>query len=207
MSSVLDSVKAPIRAFVHQIARGLNSLSGGKITPNFITFSSLVMHVPIAATIAGGKNELAAVLLIVFGLFDTLDGELARLQNRASPKGMFLDSTTDRIKEVILYCGIVAFLFDTSGKLAIIAAVGALGSSLVTSYVNAWGEVAIAASPKKAAHQVNKALRTGLLGLEMRMALIVIGLIFNQLEIVVYVILILAIQTFTQRILNTLRKL
>ncbi len=202
----MDGIKTPIRLFIRKLAIGLNRVSGGKVTPNSITFISLAMHLPIAVFIAYGKTEIAAVLLIIFGLFDTLDGELARLQNRATPAGMFLDSATDRIKEVILYCGITALFLKTEGNLAILAAVAALGISLIISYANAWGEAALA-TKQAAGHHVNKSLRTGLLGLEVRMALIVVGLVFNLLVATIFVIVILGAQTLWQRLISTYRRL
>lgn len=190
-----------------RIARGLNSLSGARLTPNVVTLASLAGHVPIAWLISQGYLDYGAIGLIIFGLFDTLDGELARLQERASATGMLLDSSTDRMKEVLLYAGIVAFLLDMGSETAIIAAVGALGASLITSYLNAWGEVVMATVPRKLGHQVNKALRTGILGFEVRMTLLVIGLITNQLEIIIYIILALAVLTVVQRLLNIISRL
>ncbi|MDQ5958686.1 MAG: CDP-alcohol phosphatidyltransferase family protein, partial [Patescibacteria group bacterium] len=62
-----------------KIAGLLNKISGGKITPNGITWFGFFMHIPIAYFIATGNLIIAGVGLIIFGLFDTLDGELARL--------------------------------------------------------------------------------------------------------------------------------
>lgn len=192
---------------MQRIAGFLDQASGGRITPNSITYVSLLAHLPIAYLIARGDLVWAGLLLIVFGLFDTLDGELARLQKKASALGMFIDSSTDRLKEVLLYAGITAYLIDNGDKAVIIAAVGALGVSLVTSYLNAWGEVALAQGGTGKKHQVNKSLRGGLLGLELRMALVVIGLLFNQLEAVVYLILVLGGITILQRFTGTVERL
>src|SRR5205085_12126990 len=95
MNKVLDAVRDMVRAVMRTVARGLNRLTGGKLSPNAVTIVGLLAHLPIAYFIATGRLTLAAVLLVIFGLFDTLDGELARLQKRASNIGMFLDSATD----------------------------------------------------------------------------------------------------------------
>ncbi len=112
---------------------------------------------------------------------------------------MFLDSATDRIKEVMLYCGIVAQLIATNNKFLIIACVGALGASLCTSYLNAWGEAVLANHRPKDAHTVNKSFRSGLLGFDLRMLLIILGLLTNRLDLAVYTILALATLTVFQR--------
>jgi phosphatidylglycerophosphate synthase len=88
MSGALDTIRNNVRKFMRSIARFLNTISGGKITPNMVTITSLVAHLPIAYFIATGSHFLAAGLLVVFGLMDALDGELARLQKKDSPAGM-----------------------------------------------------------------------------------------------------------------------
>lgn len=80
MKHIVDLVKKSIRDTMHGLAQLLNKLSGGKINPDWVTIFGFVMHVPIAVLIARGSFSWAAVLLLIFGLFDTLDGELARLQ-------------------------------------------------------------------------------------------------------------------------------
>src|SRR5688572_773856 len=103
---LIDAVRAGIRKVMHHVAVWLNRLTGGKLSPDLVTIVGLVMHIPIALLIGtGDHNILAALLLVVFGLFDTLDGELARLQNRSSVRGMLLDASTDRMKETLLYVG------------------------------------------------------------------------------------------------------
>ncbi len=59
---------------MRHVARALNYLSGGKLTPNQVTISGLLAHVPIVWLIATGHGVIAGVMLIIFGLFDTLDG-------------------------------------------------------------------------------------------------------------------------------------
>lgn len=158
------------------------------------------MHVPIAVLIATGHNLVAAVLLLVFGLFDTLDGELARLQKRASPSGMLLDASTDRMKETLLYTG-VAYALATGAHPSMAAwAAAACGASLCVSYVKAKGEAA-AASGKPIPHAIlNKLFKDGLLTFEMRMFVLLVGLLTNQLAIAVAAIAVLAGFTAFQRL-------
>ena len=87
------------------MAKLIDKTTKGWVTPDMVTLFGFAMHLPIAWFIATGADLWAAGLLIVFGLFDTLDGELARLQQKASARGMLLDASTDRMKEVLLYTG------------------------------------------------------------------------------------------------------
>lgn len=207
LNSLLDVLRRAARSLMRRLAQFIDKTSGGRVTANTVTYTSLLFHIPIVYLIAGGELVAAGILLIIFGLFDTLDGELARLQKKASPLGMFVDSATDRLKEALLYIGIVAYFLNTSGTSVVLVAVGALSVSLITSYLNAWGEVALANYKKSKDHQVNKTLRSGFLGLELRMGLLVIGLLFNQLEAVVYVILVLGGITVLQRYFGTIQRL
>jgi len=165
------------------VARWLNRISSGRLSPDTVTIFGLLMHIPIAVLIGlGGYNVLAAVMLVVFGLMDTLDGELARLQNRASERGMLLDASTDRMKETLLYVGIAYALAQGGHPETAAFAAAACGASLCVSYVKAKGEAAVASSSKHIPHaQLNRLFKDGLLTFEMRMAVLTIGLLTSQL--------------------------
>lgn len=195
---VRDSVKSRV---MRPIARGLNFASGGRLNPSVITLVGLAMHVVIAILISRGYFGYAAGLLIVFGLFDALDGELARLQKRDGAIGMLLDSVTDRMKEVILYVGIGYIFVVMNQSYYAVWAIAACGGSLLVSYVNAWGDV-IAARYAAKTHTVNKSFRGSLMRFEVRMFVLVVALIFNQLDIALVVISILVWLTVVERLIN-----
>ena len=101
----MDHIREVVRHYARAVAKFLHTLSRGQVSANTITFTSVAGHIPTAFLIGSGHWLWAAALLLFFGLFDVLDGELARLQKTASPRGMLLDATTDRIKEILLYTG------------------------------------------------------------------------------------------------------
>lgn len=206
MNTFLDKVRDAVRAIMRVVARGLNKLSGGKLSPNAVTIVGLLAHLPIAYLISEGRLGLSAILLVIFGLFDTLDGELARLQKRDNPAGMFLDSVTDRMKEVFLYVGIAFYLVSTDQAFYAVWAIAALGGSVLTSYVNAWGDV-VMSKALGAAHKTNRAIRGGLLRFEVRMFLLVLALAFGRLPIFVVAIGTLSFVTVLQRMGTVLRSL
>lgn len=198
---ILDKLRVGVRRHMHQLARLLNHLSGGKLSPNMVTVFGFAMHVPIAYLIASGEHYWAAGLLVVFGLFDALDGELARLQKRASNAGMLLDASTDRMKEVLLYTG-AAYSFVAIGRpyLSTLAVV-ACGASLTVSYIKAKGETAVAGG-KLTANEVNRLFQDGLARFEIRMFILVVGLLTGQLAVAVTVIAILSVLTAFQRLIK-----
>lgn len=187
------------------LARWLNTVTGGKLHPDAVTIVGFLMHVPIALLIASRHhNVLAAGLLLVFGLFDTLDGELARVQGRESNRGGLLDASTDRMKEVLLYSG-AAYAFSQSAHPATAAwATAALGASVCVSYIKAKGEAIFASMPGKALSyaKLNKVFRDGFLTFELRMVVLIIGLLANKLVYAIAAVAVLASFTALQRLVR-----
>jgi phosphatidylglycerophosphate synthase len=206
INSTLDGVRSVVRKYMHRLAVLLNRISNGKLSPNTVTITGLTAHIPIAWLIAQQQFIIAAILLVIFGLFDTLDGELARLQKRASSAGMLLDASTDRMKEVLLYSGIAYSLAVSPQPATAAWAAFALGASICVSYVKAKGETAIA-STGLSASEVNKLFQDGLLRFEVRMFLLVVGLLSNQLLWVVIVIGVLSAFTAIDRLIKISRRL
>lgn len=201
--SLIDAIRELIRAVMRAIARWLNSVTRGRLHPDAVTLAGFLMHIPIAIIIASRHHYVwAAVLLVVFGLFDTLDGELARLQGKASARGMLLDATTDRMKEALLYTGIAYALALGDHPATAAWAAAACGASLCVSYVKAKGEAAVSAG-KPIPHTVlNKLFKDGLLTFELRMFVLVVGLLTNRLAIAAAVIALLAAYTALQRLMR-----
>ncbi len=191
---------------MRSVARALNSASGGHISPNQITIVGLLAHLPIAWLIASRQNLWAAALLIIFGLFDTLDGELARLQKRESAGGMLLDASTDRIKEVMLYIG-ASYSIIASGRPDLAPwAVAACGASLCVSYIKAKGETAVAGG-RLSVFEVNRLFQDGLFRFEIRMFVLIIGLLSGRLALAVVIIAIMSSLTAFGRLIKISRKL
>ena len=203
---IIDSIKNPIKAGITELAVLLNRISGGRITPSSITLTGFSLHILIAFLIATRHNIWAGVLLLIFGLFDALDGALARLQKTDGPKGMLLDSITDRMKEVILYTGAAyAISVDHSAQM-VPWAVAACGASLLVSYVNAWGEVVIGSS-KSTDHTTNRSFRSGVMTFEIRMFFMFVGLLTNQLLPLVVFLAIASTITALNRMRNIMKRL
>lgn len=205
---LVDIVRKLVRSVMKRVAVALNKITNGSIHPNAVTLTGSLMHVPIALLIAYGRLEIAGLMLVIFGLFDTLDGELARLQHRASVRGMFLDASTDRIKEVLLYSGIAYFATAGGYRLGACAAVFACGASITVSYVKAKGEVALAAKHVGLNHQqINNYYKQGLVPFEVRMFILVVGLLSGQIVIATILVAVLASYTVFERLISIGRKL
>lgn len=191
---------------MHRVARALNRVTDGKLTPNGVTIIGVLMHIPIAWLIAIESNIWAGILLIIFGLFDTLDGELARLQKRASNTGMLLDASTDRFKEVLLYIGVAYALAQTDTPSLAAWAVAACGASLSVSYVKAKGELAVKDSGLSA-NQINRLFQDGLLRYEVRMGILVVGLFSGWITAATIIIAVLSTYTALDRLIKISKKI
>jgi phosphatidylglycerophosphate synthase len=206
LNKVLDIIRDTVRGYMNHIAGWLNTMSHGRLHPNTITYIGFGMHLPIAMLIGLQQFIWAAGLLVVFGLFDALDGALARTQKRDSDGGMLLDASTDRMKEVLLYVGIAYALVQSGTPIGAVWAVAACGASICVSYVKAKGEAAVASSHISAS-AVNTLFKDGLLRFEVRMFFLVVGLLSNQLLIALIAISILSTYTAFDRLVKISRTL
>lgn len=205
---ILDAIRIAIRHGIRAVAVWLDRVTRGALTPDSVTLIGVLMHVPIAVLIGEGYLVVAALMLVFFGLFDVLDGELARLQKRASPKGMVLDATTDRIKEVLIFAGVAYYISNSPQAEWAFVAVLAAGLSISVSYAKAKGEAALAVLRHTTDHhKLNRHFKEGLVPFEIRMTIVIIGLLFGQLLWATVLIAVLASITIVGRLQNIAKEL
>jgi len=111
----------------------------GKLHPNFLTFIGFLITVSASIFYARGIFWLGGIVLLVGGLFDVLDGEVAELTNRISKFGAFWDSCLDRYSDFIVLFGIFYWYLSTNRLASILALLTILGSFIV-SYIRARAE-------------------------------------------------------------------
>jgi len=118
---------------------GILSKSG--VTPNILTLANLVLNIVAAYVIASGHFLLGGVLILGSGLFDILDGALARFTKQTTKFGAVLDSTVDRVSEAATLCGLLIWYVQQEGASPeiILVLVVLIGSFLV-SYIRARAE-------------------------------------------------------------------
>lgn len=80
------------------------------------------------------------ILLLVSGFFDVIDGAVARVTRQASKKGAFLDSSFDKIAEVVIFAGIALGGMAYGNYMLPFWSLVALGMSLLVSYSRARAE-------------------------------------------------------------------
>jgi archaetidylinositol phosphate synthase len=121
--------------FIVPIARLFAALG---IAPNLLTIFGLLASVATAFALAAKRLDLAFVLLLLTGFFDAIDGAVARLTQRVSDFGAFLDATLDRYADAAVIIGIALYL-ESHYLLAFLALLG----SFMVSYTRARAELFI----------------------------------------------------------------
>ncbi len=203
----MDYIRKVVKKQIEALADWLNATTRGKITPTQVTVASLLLHLLIFIAIINEFYPLAAVMVIVFGLMDSLDGALARAQGKESNAGMLLDASTDRMKESIIFIAL-AYRFALDGEaLAVLATVLAITGAFSVSYIKAKGETTIRKS-RLTTPQINRLFQSGLMRYEVRMGVLAFGLLFSTVLIpVVWLLAVLSWLTAFWRLINISNKL
>src|SRR5262245_39155061 len=118
-------------------------LAMGHINPNILTVIGVALNVGCGLLFGLGRFFSAGIALIVANLFDMLDGQVARLSGRVTRFGGFLDSSLDRLSDMVVFVGLMVFYArDTefhSTLNVFLAGAGLMGSVMV-SYASARAE-------------------------------------------------------------------
>ena len=194
--SLKDSYTAGVRQAVVPLAGRI--VNGGHVTPNALTVGGLVLNVVAVPLILSGHFIIAAVVLLAAGVCDMLDGAVARLSAQVTPFGAFLDSTSDRLSEGVVYLALGVW-FARQGHFWDLAAVFvALMMSFLVSYTRARAEA------------LGLECKVGLASRPERVVLLIVGLLlarYHVLTVMVWAIATLTTYTVVQRILHVHQQL
>ena len=169
-------------------------LSKTSITPNAITWFGFLLSIGAAILIGTEYLFAAGFVVLVAGLFDLLDGALARHTNQTTHFGAVLDSTLDRIAETIILLGILILYIREQSTLGILLVGIALPSSQMVSYIRARAEAA------------GLECRVGLFTRGERVIVLALGLLLSRIDyaliIALSVIVLFSLFTAGQRLLH-----
>lgn len=183
-------------------------LAHGHINPNILTVIGVALNVGCGLLFGLGRFFSAGIVLIIANLFDMLDGQVARLSGRVTRFGGFLDSSLDRLSDMVIFVGIMVFYArDTEfhSTLNVFLAGAALMGSVMVSYASARAESLI---PK---------CDVGFLRRPERIVLFIIGALSthpgspnffaNRMPAVLWVLAVGSYWTFAHRMYHTWREL
>jgi CDP-diacylglycerol--glycerol-3-phosphate 3-phosphatidyltransferase len=164
-------------------------LSKKGIKPNALTLINLALNIIAAYVITTGHFFLGGVLVLVAGLFDLLDGALARFTKQTTKFGAILDSVADRISEAAIFCGLLIwYLSQQEASLEIVFVLIVLIGSFLVSYIRARAE------------GLGWQCQVGLFTRAERIIVLAIGLLINQVFIALCVLVVFVFITVVQRL-------
>jgi len=179
-------------------------LAYGRINPNYLTLIGVSINIGCGLLFGFGHFFWAGIILIVANLFDMLDGQVARLSGRVTRFGGFLDSSLDRLSDMVIFVGLMVFYArDTQfhSTLNVFLAGAAMMGSVMVSYTSARAESLI---PK---------CDVGFLRRPERVVLLIIGaltthpgsqnLFFNRMAAVLWILAVGSYWTFAHRMYHT----
>lgn len=159
------------------------------LTPNALTIIGLLLNCIVAVVLGRGWLLMGGILVLAAGLFDLLDGAMARITDQVTPFGSFFDSTLDRYSEVVLYGGLLIYILGTpDARLGAVLIHLTICGSILVSYARARAE------------SLGYTLQVGLLARPERILLLAAGLILDRPIWALWVLAIFTNVTAIQRI-------
>jgi CDP-diacylglycerol---glycerol-3-phosphate 3-phosphatidyltransferase len=171
----------PLRAIINaSVALGIH--------PNLLTLIGALINIVAAFFLATDRFITAGIVMLIANIFDFIDGKVAHITGTQSEFGAFWDSTLDRFSDLALFTGMI-WLYAELGRYGyVLVATLALIFSIMTSYARARAESLI------------EKCEVGFMERPERIVLLMIGAFTDRMAGVLWVILVLAIITVSNRI-------
>jgi CDP-diacylglycerol--glycerol-3-phosphate 3-phosphatidyltransferase len=173
-----------IRLIVHGLALS-------KIHPNVLTFLGLLINVVAAVLLGAGRFRAAGFVIISAGLFDMVDGRVARATNQVTRFGGFFDSVLDRYSDLALLMGLLVYYGNINRPFYVVLTAIVMTGAVMVSYTRARAENAI------------PTCKVGFMERPERVVLLIIGALFYRMAPVLWVIAVLSNITVAHRMFFT----
>ena len=127
-----------------QIDRGVQPVGAALvnmgITADVMTLVGIAMSAVAAVVIGSGNLAVGLVLMVLTGLPDLLDGAIAKASGTSSMRGAYFDSVSDRLTDIMLFCGVAWHLSVTRDGQIHMLPVAIMGLAIMISYQRAKAE-------------------------------------------------------------------
>jgi phosphatidylglycerophosphate synthase len=174
--------------FGHFLDRPLSTVAKRiKISPNAITLAGMIV-MTVAAIALPFNLKLGGFLILCAGLFDLLDGIIARVNSKTSDFGAFLDSVLDRYSDSFLLIGFLCFFLLNNSVTGVLLSLGTMVGTFLVSYTKARAE------------GLGTDCQTGLMERPERIIIMTLGALTGYVIEMMWVLLILTHFTALQRI-------
>ncbi len=159
-----------------------------RLSPDILTIAGVVAHFFFAWLVATGKMQWAAVAIFFIAPLDAFDGALARkLGRKQHGFGAFLDSTLDRLAEIILFGGFIMYYVWQENTIMLGVAYLAITGSIMVSYARARAEA------------LGFSCKVGLLSRVERYAVMTFFLVLNLPHVALIILAVFTYITLIQR--------
>ena len=183
---IKERLGSDVDAVVYRLFPFVRSL---RFHPDTLTLTGAAVSLFAACAFAGERPFLAGLLLMVSGFFDLVDGVVARQQGLSSSAGAFLDSSIDRLSDLIIFGGIAVARASAGDAAGTALVMWAITASVMTSYTRA--------SAEKRLH----VLKVGFMERGERFGVLIVGALSGFVMTAVVLIAIGATITSVQRVL------
>ncbi len=169
----------------------VRALALSKINPNVLTFLGLVINMVAATFLAFGRFRTAGFVIIFAGLFDMVDGRVARATNQVTRFGGFFDSVLDRYSDLALLVGLLVYYGTINRAFYVVLTAIVMTASVMISYT------------RTRAENIIPTCKVGFLERPERIVLLIIGALFDHMAPVLWVIAVLGNLTVIHRMIFT----
>lgn len=166
-------------------------LALSRIHPNVLTFIGLLINIYAAVLLASGKFFYAGLVIIGAGLFDMVDGRVARETKQVTRFGAFFDSVVDRYSDLALLMGLLVYYANINRNFYVVLTAVVMTASVMISYT------------RSRAENVIPSCKAGFLERPERIVLLIIGALFDRMAPVLWVIAVLGNITVIHRMMHT----
>lgn len=169
----------------------VNGLALTKISPNALTFIGLLINIVAAWLLGRGDFLQAGLVIIGAGLFDMVDGRVARQTGQVTRFGGFFDSVIDRYSDLALLIGLLVYYASIGRNSYVVLTAIVMMASVMISYTRSRSENTI---PQ---------CKVGFLERPERIVLLIIGALFDRMAPVLWIIAVLGNLTVVHRMVFT----
>jgi phosphatidylglycerophosphate synthase len=174
--------------FGHFLDRPLRSITRRiPFSPNTLTAIGFFITV-FAAFVIPYDLRLGGLLILFGGLFDMLDGIVARTTGKATIFGAFLDSFLDRVSDAVLFLAVAWYFAQHDNNTGVLVCLATLVGAFLISYIRARAE------------GLGESCHTGLMERPERVVLLAFGAITGWLIPVIWIMIVLTYLTVIQRV-------
>lgn len=189
--TITRAIGAGCNTIIVGIVRGL---ALARIHPNVLTFIGLLINIYGAFLLAQGNFRAAGYVIIGAGIFDMVDGRVARETNQVTRFGGFFDSVLDRYSDLALLMGLLVYYGNINRPLYVVLTAIVMTASVMISYTRARAENEI------------PTCKVGFLERPERVVLLIIGALFDRMAPVLWVIAVLGNLTVVHRMIYTFQQ-